>query len=52
MVRMDHALLEGLDAWVEKLNAGNTGPRWSRSDVMRATLARALKERGEKGEAP
>lgn len=52
MVRMEPALLEGLDAWVAKLNAKNDGPRWTRSDVMRALLKRGVSERGEKGEAP
>jgi hypothetical protein len=46
-------LLAALDGWAEKLNADPTGsPRWTRSDVIRAALWRAVKERGEKGEAP
>lgn len=52
MVRMGGELLTELDAWVERLNAGATGPRWTRSDVMRATLQRAVRERGAKGESP
>ena len=45
-------MLEGLDAWAEKLSAKGIGPAWSRSDVVKAALQRALAERAEKGEAP
>jgi hypothetical protein len=45
-------VMEGLDAWVERLNAKVSGPRWTRTDVVRTTLAKAISERGEKGEAP
>jgi len=45
-------MLDALDAWAEKLTAKSTGPAWSRSDVVKAALQRALAERGEKGEAP
>lgn len=46
------ALFDGLDAWVERLNAGLVGPRWTRTAVVTAVLSRALSERGAKGEAP
>lgn len=45
-------LLKALDTWVDRLNASGTGPTWTRQDVVRAALIRAVKERGEKGEAP
>lgn len=45
-------LMERLDGWVERLNAAPSGPRWSRTDVVRSALARAIDERGEKGETP
>lgn len=46
------AMVEGLDAWAEKLSAKGIGPAWSRSDVVRAALQRALEDRAAKGEAP
>lgn len=52
MIRMEIDLQERLDAWVEQLNAASEGPRWTRTDVIRVTLQRALRERGAKGEAP
>lgn len=52
MVRVGAELLADLDAWIERLNAAGTGPRWTRSDVVRAALQRAVKDRGEKGETP
>ena len=52
MIRMDLELQEQLDAWVDRLNADTDGPRWTRTDVIRVTLQRALRERGAKGEAP
>jgi len=45
-------VLDALNAWVGRLNAAATGPRWSRQDVVKAALVRACAERGEKGEAP
>lgn len=51
-VLLDPAMLSALDAWVERLNADNAGPQWTRTAVVRAALARSLRERGEKGEAP
>jgi hypothetical protein len=42
-----------LDAWAAKLNAANPdAPAWTRSSLARASLRRALRERGAKGEAP
>jgi hypothetical protein len=53
VIRVDPALLRALDEWAEKLNSRTSGgPRWSRSDVIRATLTRAVKERGAKGVEP
>lgn len=52
MIRMEVDLQERLDAWVDQLNASSEGPRWTRTDVIRVTLQRALRERGAKGEAP
>lgn len=45
-------MLDGLDAWAAKLSAKGVGPAWSRSDVVRAVLQRALDERAAKDEAP
>lgn len=46
MVRVDNELLAGLDAWVEELQKrpGTVGTV-TRSDVVRAILARRLKEK-------
>lgn len=52
-MEISHELAAALDAWTAKLNSGPEGtPRWSRSDVIRSALWRAVRERGEKGEAP
>jgi len=45
-------VLERLTEWVDKLNATATGPKWTRQDLVRVVLVRALNERGAKGEAP
>jgi hypothetical protein len=50
--RFAPSLLASLDAWADALNAASSGPRWTRTDVVKAALERALKERGTKGEAP
>lgn len=52
VLRLDPALLGALDAWVKRLNEGNAGPQWTRTDLIRAALTRAVRERAEKGEAP
>lgn len=49
--RVGPEMLEALDKWAEKLNAKG-GPRWTRQDVVKAALTRALEERGKKGETP
>lgn len=51
-LRLDPALVDALDKWAGKLNAGGIGPQWTRADLIRAALWRAVKDRGEKGEAP
>lgn len=51
-VLLEPDALTALDAWAERLNMGNTGPQWNRTAVVRAIVARALMERGAKGEAP
>ena len=51
-VLLEPEMLTALDGWVDKLNTNNTGPQWTRTAVVRALVARGLKERGEKGEAP
>lgn len=49
----DAELVAEVDAWVAKLNAANPdGPQWNRATLTRAALKRALRERGDKGEAP
>ncbi len=53
VLRVDGSLLADLDAWVERLNSGNElGPKWTRSDLIRVVLTKAVRERGAKGEAP
>lgn len=51
-VLLDTAQLDALDAWAERLNEGNVGPQWNRTALVRAIVARALSEKGAKGEAP
>ncbi|MBL8681044.1 MAG: hypothetical protein JNK05_17815 [Myxococcales bacterium] len=51
-VLLEREQLEALDAWADTLNAGRLVPLWNRSDIVRAVLARALTERGAKGEEP
>ena len=51
-VLLEPAQLAALDAWVDRLNSGNDGPQWSRTALVRAMVARGLRERAEKGEAP
>lgn len=50
-INLPTELMEKLDAWVEKLNEGD-GARWTRTDVIRTSLNRAVTERGAKGDAP
>lgn len=45
-------LIEDLDAWVDRLNEKSAGPKWTRQDVVKAALARAVRERGEAGKDP
>ena len=45
-------LVAGLDAWLEKLNGATRGPKWTRTALARAAIDRAIREWGEKGEAP
>lgn len=51
-MRLDKSMLDALDAWAAHLTLHHPGPTWTRVDVIRATLARALRERGEKGYLP
>lgn len=44
--------LAALDAWVEALNKTADGPLWNRTALLRALIARGLRERAAKGEAP
>ena len=50
--RVPNELLLSLDAWASRLNKGSLGPQWTRNDVIRAVLQRAVDERGKKGEQP
>lgn len=50
--RVPNALLEALDKWAVALNTDPLVPQWSRNDILRAVLARAIRERADKGEAP
>lgn len=51
-MNVPNELFDALDSWVERLNAELVGPRWTRTALVTAVLARAVKERGSKGEAP
>lgn len=51
-VLLEPAQLQELDAWADKLNAGRLVPLWNRSDLVRAVIARAIAEKGSKGEEP
>lgn len=44
--------LAALDAWASTLNEGNDGPAWNRTAVLRAIIARSLRERAAKGMVP
>jgi metal-responsive CopG/Arc/MetJ family transcriptional regulator len=44
VVRLPSSLLGRLDALAEELRRETPGPAWSRSDVVRMLLARALDE--------
>lgn len=52
LIYLPEALVTGLDAWVLALNEGKRGPQWTRSDVIKAALQRAVDERAPKGEEP
>ena len=52
MVRLEPPVLAALDAWVARLNETTSRPPWTRGEVVRAALVRALEERGETGEEP
>ena len=52
MFRFPPELLASLDSWADSLNETGGGPQWSRTDVVKAALQRALRERASKGEAP
>lgn len=43
--RMPRGILDGLDAWVDELNAGRALGKVTRSDLIRLILSRALDER-------
>lgn len=44
-LKMPPELLEAVDAWVEDLNRKRSWPKMTRSDVIRAVLERACRER-------
>jgi len=45
-------LLEALDAWKDAINAKGEGPQWSRSDLVKAVLKRAVDRNAGSGETP
>lgn len=45
-------MLAALDVWVVTLNEHNDGPAWNRTALLRALIARGLRERAAKGIAP
>ena len=44
-MRMPESLLSALDEWVDELNEGRSLGKISRSDLIRAALERACRER-------
>lgn len=52
LVYLPTELVANLEQWAANINAAEVGPQWSRSDVVKAALARAWTERGSKGERP
>lgn len=44
-LKMPPELLEAVDTWVDEINAARTWPKMTRSDVIRAVLERACRER-------
>ncbi len=52
VLRLPGNLVASLDAWVTRLNTDATVPQWTRTDVIRAALTRAERERGAKGQVP
>jgi hypothetical protein len=51
-VLLEPEMLTGIDGWVERLNTDNSGPKWTRTALIRALVVRGLKERAPSGEAP
>lgn len=48
-MRMPDDILAGLDAWVDEMNAGRALGRVTRSDLIRAVLEKAIRERPDLG---
>lgn len=44
-MRMPDDILEGLDVWVDELNAGRALGKVTRSDLIRLILSKAIAER-------
>lgn len=52
-INVPQSLMDGLDAWVEKVRAGNPlHASLTRTDIIRAVLTRAIEEKGKAGELP
>lgn len=51
-INLPDELMEALTSWVDTLNEQSVGARWTRTDVVRTALTRAVEERGKKGETP
>ena len=47
--RMPRSILDGLDTWVDELNAGRALGKVTRSDLIRAVLEKAIRERPDLG---
>lgn len=45
LVRVRPGLLQDLDAWLADVNERVVGPRWSRTDLVRAVLERSVQSR-------
>lgn len=51
-INLPSELVEGLHAWVEAINAKGSGPRWTKTDVVRTLLMKGIERHAKKGETP
>lgn len=51
-VNLPSELMSRVDAWILRINARLEGARWTRTDIVRTVLSKALEAHAEKGESP